>query len=178
MSLSLATSRLPSGVLYTFRPATPAASAWSYPILPALYRTKRAFRSAGSWAMRNRGEILTGVAVGVCFGSGGLGCGAALAVAWGAKSSQRIERYGFRRSLGANIADGVLTAGTLGLVRAPGQYLPKWAAQQRGPVPIRPPRALSRKERYFVSGMSRGAVGGSNFVSCRIGRRCGSGSYC
>lgn len=43
---------------------------------------------------------------------------------------------------------------------------------------ICPPRALSRKERLFVSGMSRGAVGGSNFVSCRIGRRRGSGSYC
>jgi RHS repeat-associated protein len=141
-------------------------------------RTKRAARSAGRWARRNRGAIATVAAAGVCIGSGGLGCGAMLAVAWGARSSQRIERHGFRRSLGANIADGVLTAGTFGLVRAPGQYLPRWAAQQRGPVPVRPPRALSRNQRWFVTGMSRGAVGGSNFVSCQIGRRRGSGPYC
>jgi RHS repeat-associated protein len=132
-------------------------------------KTTRAARSAGSWAKRNRGAIATVGAFAVCLSPlGPLACGAAQAAAWGVRSQQRIQRHGFRRSMGANVADGVLTAATFGLLRVPGHYALGRAGRE----------SLSKSQRFFVSGMTRGSVGGSNFVGCQLGRRRGRGSYC
>lgn len=75
--------------------------------------------SAGNWVVENRGTLATVGALGVCVISAGTGCAAAQAAAYLVRAQQRAAEHGFRESLGANVVDGVLTAGTLGLVRYP-----------------------------------------------------------
>jgi hypothetical protein len=62
------------------------------------------------WVYNNRGTIASVVAAGVCLsGVGTAACGAALALAYVVRAQQRIQTYGFKRSLDANVADGVMT---------------------------------------------------------------------
>ncbi len=62
------------------------------------------------WMVANRGTLTTFGSLVVCLsGVGTLACGLALGGAYAMRASQRIQSYGFQRSLDANIADGVMT---------------------------------------------------------------------
>jgi RHS repeat-associated protein len=77
---------------------------------------------AVSWVADNPGTAATIVGVGVCI-VGSLGaCGAAAAGAWAVRSGERVVEDGFRDSLGVNLADGLITYATFGLVSAPASY--------------------------------------------------------
>ena len=70
------------------------------------------FSDAYHFAVNNRGTLLTLGAIFVCAsGVGTAFCGGALAAAYIVRAQQRVEDYGFKRSLDANIADGVMTVG-------------------------------------------------------------------
>ena len=74
---------------------------------------------AVTWVKENPGKAATIVGVGVCV-VGSLGaCAAAAGGAFLVRSAERVVRDGFRDSLGANVADGVVTYATFGLVSAP-----------------------------------------------------------
>jgi RHS repeat-associated protein len=66
----------------------------------------------GKWAWNNRGTLASIGANVLCLipATAG-GCIAYQAIAYGVRAEQRIQTYGFRKSLDANIADGVMTVG-------------------------------------------------------------------
>lgn len=79
----------------------------------------------GGFLARNRGTLATLGAIGVCLTPGIdlVGCGFASAGAYALRAQQRIEKYGFRGSLGVNGADlaiGLVTLGTIGAAGAVG----------------------------------------------------------
>jgi RHS repeat-associated protein len=124
-------------------------------------------KSVGKKAWKHRDKIANGLAVGFCVSSSGLGCGVAMAVAYGVRAEMRVEKQGVRGSLGVNIADGVLTGATFGLVRAPGKFaiLNELGGSGLG---VRAAAALFR-----------GVSSGANFAGCQIAKRTGGGgSYC
>ena len=75
----------------------------------------------GHFASEHRGEIATGVAIGVCLTPGVdlVGCGLASAAAYGVRASQRVQDKGFNNSLGENAADLIVSALSFGLVATP-----------------------------------------------------------
>jgi hypothetical protein len=77
--------------------------------------------SAGEWAWQNRVNIANFGALAVCLSGVGTGlCAVAQGLAFIARSSARVHRFGFRGSLGANVADGVLTVSGIAVAGALG----------------------------------------------------------
>ncbi len=76
-------------------------------------------KKAVSWGWHHRGHLTTGGAMVGCIFTGLLGCAVFQAGAWLARTTRRIEDYGFRRSLRANIYDLGFTGLSFGLVRTP-----------------------------------------------------------
>lgn len=112
-----------------------------------------------TFAKENRSSIANGVGLAVCIAGTVVACGFVQVVAWGVRSQQRD---GMAVS-GADVADGVLSLGTLGLVRVP-LSLVKQAAPATGAL---------LKVAYAVP---TATIGAANSVGCAIG---GSGEgYC
>jgi len=71
----------------------------------------RGLEDAGKWVWAYRGTIVSLVALGVCLSPASLvACGVMLGLAYVARADQRIQDYGFSRSLQANEADLLMTA--------------------------------------------------------------------
>jgi RHS repeat-associated protein len=63
------------------------------------------------WTVNNRGTLASvGASLGCVIPAVDAGCGFYLAGAYAVRAQQRISTYGFKQSLNANIADGVMTA--------------------------------------------------------------------
>lgn len=65
--------------------------------------------TAGRFVSNNRGTFATLLAIGTCVAGFVVACGIALAGAYIVRAEQRIQTYGFERSLDANLADLVVT---------------------------------------------------------------------
>lgn len=100
-----------SGAVETVVQAAPRAWDYAYEVVTD------SIDDAWDFTWRNRGTIATVGAVGTCLvpAIGLAGCAYAAGGAFLARSSERIEKHGFRDSAGANLADGALTYLTLGL---------------------------------------------------------------
>ena len=122
-------------------------------------------RSVGRLAWRHRSTIFSGGAVLACAGTVGATCLFAATIAWGVRSQQRD---GLSVS-GADVADGVLSLGTLGLVRWP------MLTATRGQLPA----VTSALGRSAITSGTAGAVGAANFAGCFIASQSTHGQqYC
>jgi hypothetical protein len=75
---------------------------------------------AAKWAAQHRSLLFSVAATAGCALTGGLGCLALGALALAVRMEQRArEGGGWRKTMQANLADAVISMGTLGLVKAP-----------------------------------------------------------
>ena len=81
--------------------------------------TRHAVASAGKLVVKYRDTIAGVLAVATCIGFSLGACAVATAVALGVREVTRVQKDGFRKSLGANISDAIFTVGSFGLVRIP-----------------------------------------------------------
>ncbi|MEZ5253227.1 MAG: RHS repeat-associated core domain-containing protein [Microthrixaceae bacterium] len=117
--------------------------------------------------------LASAAAFGACVAASAGLCLGLSAGAWVLRSGARITRDGFRKSLGANVADGVLTFGTLGLVKAPSSWIKIGGARMKDIVKDMP------KAHRAVTTLSNGSVGASKVVSCfAFGKRQSRNQFC
>jgi RHS repeat-associated protein len=123
----------------------------------------KAMNKAIHWAYENR-DTLAGIgAFAMCVGFGGVTCGIAVGLAYTVRAQMRIQQSGFRGAVGANAADGILTAATFGL----GQFSQSQHVTNLGPI-----------SRIFAKAMfALPAV--VNWLGCQASSRArSSGPYC
>jgi YD repeat-containing protein len=141
-------------------------------------------RGVGRWILKNRGMLATVAAGAVCLGSAGAACGVAMAGAYAVRAQQRVADHGFRKSLGANVADGVLTLATFGMVRAPGKFALEGNVAKSGvyqTTKFKQWSLLNRKspiplwQRGMAAGL-RASPSAAHFAGCRAAGK--GGTYC
>jgi hypothetical protein len=121
--------------------------------------------SLAQFVWKNRSAIASIGAIAFCASTVGAGCLAAATFAWGVRSQQRDGAS----ISSADVADGVLTLGTLGLVRWP------MLAATRGQLPV----VASGLGRTAITSGTAGAVGAAGFAGCFIAIQSNHGQqYC
>ncbi|MEW6155758.1 MAG: RHS repeat-associated core domain-containing protein, partial [Actinomycetota bacterium] len=130
----------------------------------AISRAAGLANNATEFVVRNRDTIASVAAVAACVGTVGTGCFVATALAVGVRNEKRFRDHGVSRdTVGSFIVDGVLSFGTLGLVRIPSQLATARLADPlaRHAVPV----VSGPIPRFAVESGKAGLLGGLSLLS-------------
>ena len=72
-----------------------------------------------NFTLKYRTTIAGALTLVACTASGIVICGVVAAAALAVRVQSRIEKQGFRKSLGANVADAIISVGTFGVMKIP-----------------------------------------------------------